>query len=192
MNKAVFGKTMGNVRKHGDIKLVTTEKKKALFSIRTKPSYNKILFLKFIGGRNEKEKKKKAHTNIHEWTCLFWISILESSKSVINEFWYDFVKLKYDGKAKLCYMDTGSFIVYIKTEDIYTYIVKDVETRFETSNYELPITYYIPLPIGKKFKKSIILMKVGLMAEFASLRPKNQSYLTDNNDESKKVKGTKH
>ena len=50
-------------------------------------------------------------------------------------------------------MDTGSFIVYIKTEDIYTYIVKDVETRFETSNYELPITYYIPLPIGKKSKK---------------------------------------
>ena len=86
---------------------------------------------------------------------------------------------------------TGSFIVYIKTEDIYTYIVKDVETRLDASNYELPITYYIPLPIGKKFKKSIILMKVGLMAEFASLRPKNQSYLTDNNDESKKVKGTK-
>ena len=92
---------------------------------------------------------------------------------------------------------TGSFIVYIKTEDIYTYIVKDVETRFETSNYELPITYYIPLPIGKKSKKKkkIILMKVGLsgkiMTEFASLRLKNQSYLTDGNDESKKVKGTK-
>ena len=64
----------------------------------------------------------------------FGLSILESSKSVINEFWYDFVKLKYGRKAKLCYMDTGSFIVYIKTEDIYIYIVKDVETRFDTSN----------------------------------------------------------
>ena len=40
----------------------------------------------------------------------FGLSILESSKSVINEFWYDFVKLKYGRKAKLCYMDTGSFI----------------------------------------------------------------------------------
>ena len=50
------------------------------------------------------------------------------------EFYYDYVKPKYGEKAALCYMDTNSFIVYIKTEDIYSGIVKDVETRFDNSN----------------------------------------------------------
>ena len=53
------------------------------------------------------------------------------------EFYYDYVKPKYGEKAALCYMDTNSFIVYIKTEDIYSGIVKDVETRFDNSNQKL-------------------------------------------------------
>ena len=56
------------------------------------------------------------------------LSILELSKVEMYEFWYDFVKLKYEEKAKLCYMGTDSFIVYIKT---------DAKTRFDTSNCEL-------------------------------------------------------
>ena len=68
--------------------------------------------------------------------------MLDSSKIVMYEFWYDYVKPKYGKKAKLCYTDTDSFIVYIKTNDIYKDIVEDVETRFDTSNYELdrPLT----------------------------------------------------
>ena len=65
------------------------------------------------------------------------LSILESSKILMYEFWYDYVKPKYDEKAKLCYIDTDSFIVYTKTDDIYIDIAKDVETRFDTLNYEL-------------------------------------------------------
>ena len=53
------------------------------------------------------------------------------------EFWYDYVKPKYGEKAKLCYMDKDSFIVYIKTDDIYKDIAENVETTFGTSNYEL-------------------------------------------------------
>ena len=53
------------------------------------------------------------------------------------KFWYDYVKPKYDSKAKLCYTDTDSFIVSIKTDDIYKDIAKDLETRFDSSNYEL-------------------------------------------------------
>ena len=54
------------------------------------------------------------------------------------KFWYDYVKPKNGGKTKLCYMDTDSFIVYIKTDDIYKGIAEDVKTRFDTSsNYEL-------------------------------------------------------
>ena len=52
-------------------------------------------------------------------------------------FWYDHVKAKYGEKGKLCYMDTDSFIGYIKADDIYKEIAKDVETRFYTLNYEL-------------------------------------------------------
>ena len=48
------------------------------------------------------------------------------------EFWHDYVKHKYGEKAKLCYMDTGSFLVYIKTDDIYEGIVEDVVTNFFT------------------------------------------------------------
>ena len=63
------------------------------------------------------------------------LSILELSEILIYEFWYDYVKPKYDEKAKLCYMDTDNLIVYIKTDDIYKDIAEDVEKRFDTSNY---------------------------------------------------------
>ena len=65
------------------------------------------------------------------------LSILELSKILLYEFWYDYVKPKYVEKAKLCYMDRGSFIAYIKTDDIYKDIAEDGETRSDTSNYEL-------------------------------------------------------
>ena len=65
------------------------------------------------------------------------LSILELNKIVMYEFWQDHVKAKYGVKAKSCYMDTGSFIVHLKTDDIYEDIAENVEARFDTSNYEL-------------------------------------------------------
>ena len=53
------------------------------------------------------------------------------------EYWYDYVKPKYGENAKLCYMDTDSFIVHVKTDDIYKDIAEDVETRSDTSNFEI-------------------------------------------------------
>ena len=64
----------------------------------------------------------------------------------MHEFWYDYVKPKYDENTKLCYMDTDSFIVHVKTDDIYKDIAEDVETRFDTSNFEIDR----PLTKGKK------------------------------------------
>ena len=72
------------------------------------------------------------------------LSILELSKILMYEFWYDYVKLKYVEKVKLCYMETG-FIVYIKTVNIYNNIAEDVQTRFDTLDYKLNR----PLPKGK-------------------------------------------
>ena len=75
------------------------------------------------------------------------------------EFWYDYVKPKYGENAKLCYMDTDSFIVHVKTDDIYKDIAEDVETRFDTSSYELECNS-IERPFQKgKNKKVIELMR---------------------------------
>ena len=63
------------------------------------------------------------------------LSILELSKILMYKFWYQCVKPKYDEKSKLCYMNPDSFIVCIKTDDIYKDIAEDVETRFDTSNH---------------------------------------------------------
>ena len=99
------------------------------------------------------------------------------------------MKPKYNDNVKLCYIDTDSFIMNIKTEDVYNDIANDVEKRFDTSNYECDR----PLPTGKN-KKVIGLMKDELggriIMEFVTLRPKTYSYLTDDFKEDKKAKGT--
>ena len=65
------------------------------------------------------------------------LSILDLSKTVMYEFWYDYLKPKYGENLKICYMDTNSFIAHVKTDDIYKDIAEDVEKRFDTSNYEI-------------------------------------------------------
>ena len=81
------------------------------------------------------------------------LSILQLRKILIYKLWYDYVKPKYGGKAKLCYMDRDSFVILVKT-DIYKEIAEHVELRYDASNYELNR----PLPIGK-IRKVIGLMK---------------------------------
>ena len=118
------------------------------------------------------------------------LSILDLSKTVTYEFWYDHLKPKYGENAKLCYMDTDSFIVHVKTDDIYKDIAEDVEKRFDTSNFEIDR----PLTKGRN-KKVIGSMKDELggqiMKKFAGLRAKTYSYLKDNNAEDKKSKWNK-
>ena len=82
------------------------------------------------------------------------LSILKISKTMMYEFSYDYIKLKYQQNAKLCYMDTDNFIIHIKTEDIYEDIADDVKKTFCTLNYEVDRTF----PTGKN-KKVIGLMK---------------------------------
>ena len=104
------------------------------------------------------------------------LSILGLSKIIMHEFWYDYVKLKYGEKRNLCHMDTGSFVVYVKTYYIYKEIAEDVETRFDASNYELDK----PLPKVKN-KNVIGSMKNELdgkiMKKFVTLRAKNLQLL---------------
>ena len=79
-------------------------------------------------------KKTKVKRNMPVYLGL---SILEISKTLMYKFWYDYMKPKYGDNVKLRYMDTDSFIMYIKVEDIYKDIAGDVKKRFDTSNYEV-------------------------------------------------------
>ena len=132
---------------------------------------------------------KKTKVKINKPICL-GLSILEISKILMYEFWYDYMKPKYHNNVNLCYMDTDSFIMDIKTNEFYKDIANDVDNRFDTSNYEVNRS----LPMGKN-KKVIGLMKDELggkiITEFVTLRPKTYSYLTDDGKEDKKAKGTK-
>ena len=111
--------------------------------------------------------------------------ILELSKILMSDFWYDYIEAKYGEKARSCYFNTDSSIVYIKTDDIYKNIAEDVETRFDTSNYELNR----PFPT-EKIKKVIRLMKDEsggkVKVKFVGLKAKTYSYLTDDSSEDKK------
>ena len=139
INNAVFGKTMENIRKHRYIKLVTTDKKNKLVS---EPNYHTMNYISEDLSIIEINKTRvKMNKPIY-----LGLSILDISKILMYEFWYDYMKPKYGGYVKLCYMDTDSFIMNIKTEDFYKDIANDVKKRFDTSNYEVNR----PLPTGKE------------------------------------------
>ena len=78
------------------------------------------------------------------------MSKLAIRKTLMYEFWYDHVEPKYQDNARLCYMDTDSFIIYIKTEGFYKDIANDVGKWFGTSNYDEDDKR--PIPIGKNKK----------------------------------------
>ena len=141
INKIVFGKTIKNVRKHRYINIVTTEARRNYLV--SEPSYYTTKFFteKLLA---IEMKKNQIYLNKPVYLGLL---MLDSSKIVMYGFWYDYVKPIYGKKAKLCYIGTDSFIVYIKTNDMYKDIVEDVETRFDTSNYELdrPLTLNLQL-----------------------------------------------
>ena len=142
MNNSVFGKTMENVRKHRIIKLATTKmRRKYLVS---EPNYHTT---KFFTENLLTIEIRKTQILMNELVYL-GLSIFDLSKTVMYELWYDYVKPKYDENAELCFMDTDSFIVHIKTDDIYKNIADEVETRFDTSNFEIDR----PLPKGKNKK----------------------------------------
>ena len=128
MNSSVFGKTMENVRNHWDIKLLITDKRRK----RLVSEPNHYWHKKCLEHLMEIEMKKirvKMIKPLH-----LGMSILDISKTLMYEFWYDYISPKYRNKEKLCYTDTDSFIINIKTEDFFEDISNDVERCFDTSN----------------------------------------------------------
>ena len=138
INNAVFGKTMENVRKHRNIKLVKTDHKRN--KLVSESNYHTM---KLISEHLSIIEMKKVKVKMNKPIYLA-LSILEISKIIMYEFWYDYVKKKYGDMVKLCYMDTDILIMNIKTKDFYKDIAQDVEERFDTSNYDVDR----PLPRG--------------------------------------------
>ena len=181
-----FGRTMENVRKHRDIKLVKTDKRRNQLS--SEPNYHRT---KYFSENLTAVEMKKTKVKMNKLIYL-GMSILDISKTLMYEFWYDYIKPKYQDRAKLCYMDTDSLIIHIKTDNFYKEIANDVEKQFDTSNYD--DNDKRPLPVGKN-KKVIGLFEHELggkiIKEFVVLREKTYSYLTDDDSEDEKAKGTK-
>ena len=153
-----------------NIKLVTTEKRRTY--LLSKPSYHTT---NFVAEHLLAIKMRKTQILMNKpvYLCL---SILDLNKTVMYEFWYDHLKLKNVEHAKLFYMGADSFIFHVKTDDIYKDIAEEIETRFDTSNFELDRL----LPKWKK-KKVIGFMKDEwggkIIKEFVGLKTKTYGYL---------------
>ena len=152
MNNSVFGKTMENVRNHRDIKLVTTnaQRRKHVFEpiFMSSKCFSKDLMA--IEMRKTKILMNKS--------AYLGQKILNISKTLMYEFYYDYLMPKYVDKVKLCYMDTDSFILHIQTEDFYKDIADDVNKWFDTSGCDEKLNR--PLPPRIKRKKKLACLKM--------------------------------
>ena len=171
MNNSVFGKTMENIRNRVDIKLVNNEKQAEKLS--AKPNFNYCtIFSKNLVAIHM--KKTKLFFNKPVYLGMY---ILDSSKNLMYDFHYNYIKKKYGDRAKLLFTDTDSLIYEIQTEDFYKDISADVKRRFDTSDY--PPNHSSGIPSG--FNKKVLGMfkdeAVGeVIDEFVGLRAKLYSY----------------
>ena len=128
MNNSAFGKTMENVRNHRDIKIVTTYRQGKKFA--SEPNYHTT---KYISEDLLIMEMKKVKVKMNKPIYLGQ-AILDISKTLMYEFWYDYLKPKYGDNIRICYRDTDSFTIHVKTEDFYKDIVDDVDKWFDTPN----------------------------------------------------------
>ena len=160
MNNSVLGKTMGNLRIMIDICLVTS-KKKALKLV-SKPNYDKrTIFSENLIAAHMKKTKLKLNKPIYLGMC-----ILDWSKTLMYDFHYNYIKPKYDKKAKLLLTNTDSLLYEIETEDLYKDIAPDVENMFDTSNY--PKVHKSGIPTGNN------KIVIGMIKDECG---RNQSYI---------------
>ena len=193
LNNSFYRKTMENVRGHRDIKLVTNNKKRSVLA--SEPNYDGT---KHISEELSIMEMKLRELYMNKPLYLGQV-ILDNSKMLMYEYWYDYLRPTYGDKIKLCYMDTDSFIIYVETEDFYKDISNDIDKWFDTSNFSKDINR--PLEKGKnkvigKFKDELGGL---IMSEFCALRSKACAFLIDGFNDidyekhniNKKAKGTK-
>ena len=186
MINALFGKTMQNKRKHRGFKLVTSDKRRSISL--SEPNYHTS---KYISDDLMIIEMKRLWVKMNIPIYLGQ-AILDISKTLMYECWYDYIKPKFEDKARLCYMDTDSFVINIKTEDFYKDIANDVEKWFDTSNYDKNDKRPLPIGInGKVIGKFKDELEGKIMTEFCALRAKAYAYKLCDDTDCKKAKGTK-
>ena len=183
MNNSVFGKTMENIRKRVDVRLVTDDKK--LLKMASKPTFvcSKIFNENLVAVHKIKE------TITLNRLAYVGMCILDLSKTLMYDFHYNYIKQKYGEKAKLLFTDTDSLTYEIESEDVYQDFWNDKD-RFDNSDYPENSSYF-----DKTNKKVIGKFKdeaAGVpICEFVGLRSKMYSYIKDNNKVEKTAKGIK-
>ena len=183
MNNSVFGKTIENIRKRVDVRLVTDEKK--LLKITSKPTYvsSKIFNENLVAVHKIKE------TLTLNRPAYVGMCILDLSKTLMHDFHYNYIKSKYGDKAKLLFTDTDSLTYEIEARDLYQDFWND-KHKFDNSDYPEGSPYY-----DKTNKKVIGKFKdeaAGVpICEFIGLRSKMYSYIKDNQKGGKTAKGIK-
>ena len=186
MNNSVFGKTMENIRNRVNVKLVNTEEK--LKKLIAKPNFrSRKIFNENLVSVHMKQTSLTMNKPVYLGMC-----ILDLSKIIMFDFHYNYIKPKYGNNAKLLFTDTDSLMYEIQTEYFYKDIIKDVNNRFDTSDYPENHPSGIPTGINKKVLGKFKDEAAGkIIKEFVGLRAKLYSYKMDEGGESKKCKGVK-
>ena len=183
MNNSVFGKTMENIRKRVDVRLVTDEKK--LLKYASKPTYvsSKIFNENLVAVHKIKE------TLTLNRPAYVGMCILDLSKTLMYDFHYNYIKKKYADKAKLLFTDTDSLTYEIEAEDVYQDFWNDKE-KFDNSDYPESSPYFDETnkKVIGKFKDEASSIPI---IEFVGLRSKMYSYMKDNQEGERTAKGIK-
>ena len=153
-----------NVRKHKDIKLVTTnDRRKRLVS---QPNYHTS---KHFSEDLMAIEMRKTSVLMNK-PIYIGQAVLDFSKILMYDFWYGYLKPMYKNNIKLCYMDTDSFIFHVKTDDFYKDISDTLDKWFDTSKndkkLDRPIEYDVNTGVLGMFKDEL---KGYIMIEFVSL-----------------------
>ena len=186
MNNSVFGKTMENIRKRVNIKLVTDRKKAE--KLAAKPNFKHCnIFDEDLIAIHMKKTSLTMNKPVY-----LGMNILDLSKTLMFDFHYNYIKKKYGDKAKLLFTDTDSLMYEIQTEDFYKDINGDVKDKFDTSDYPPNHPSGIPTGCNKKVFGMFKDEAGGkIIDEFVGLRAKLYSYKMLEGEESKKSKGVK-
>ena len=183
MNNSVFGKTMENLRRRIDVRLITDEKK--LLKMASKPTYvsNKIFNENLVAVHKIKEQLTLNRP------AFIGMCILDLSKTLMYDFHYNYIKTKYGDKAKLLFTDTDSLTYEIEADDVYLDFWNDKD-RFDNSDYPESSPYFDKMnkKVIGKFKDEASGIPI---IEFVGLRSKMYSYIKDNDEGGKTAKGIK-